>query len=477
MNEDVIVLGPQKGPQTMLLQSDADIVIFGGAAGGGKSYGLLLDPLRYMFIKNFRATIFRKNSTQIRMQGALWDESNNVYKLLKARPRSTYLDWRFKEGLKVNFAHLDNDASVYDYQGGQVAWMGFDELTHFTEFQFFYMLSRNRSVTGFPGSVRATTNPDKRSWVRKLIDWWINPETGLAVPERSGVKRWFIRIENELIWANSPQELILKYGKASEKIIPKSLTFISSKIEDNQILMSKDPNYYANLLTLPRIERKKLLDGNWNIEPNAGEIFKKFYFEIVEAHPELVKVVRCWDKAATDPTKVNKKTKSNDPDYTVGVKLGVDRNNIYYVLDVVRERLSPLKVEQLILNTAKQDGVGTSIFLYQDPGAAGVHENDYYTRVLSGFDVRSEKIITNKVTNAAPASAQAEATNIKLLKGKWNEIFLDELEGFPDAIHDDQVDALSGAFNFINGGRVGSFTRNMNQSQRFNNMLVGNLSW
>lgn len=469
-----IVIGPQKGPQEQFLSSKANICIYGGAAGGGKSYGLLIDPLRYINNGKFSCMIFRRTTKQIKIQGGLWSESQNIYRQINGRPRDTILDWIFPSGMKVQFGHLEHEKNIYDYQGAQIPMIGFDELTHFTEKQFFYMMSRNRSMSGVRGYIRATTNPDSKSWVKRLIQWWIDPILGIAIPERSGILRWFIRQDDKLVWADSKQELIEKHGIESQ---PKSLTFIPAKIQDNQVLLQKDPSYMANLLALPLIDRMQLLGANWNIEPCAGMFFKKHYFEVVKAVPaEITRIVRCWDRAATEVNESN--IDKINPDYTCGVKLARTRQGLFYVLDVVWVRESPLNVEKIIINTAKQDGYGVDIKLFQDPGSAGVYEVEAMKRKLAGFSVRSEKIITNKITNAKAVSAQAEAGNIKILEAGWNQNFLSELENFPDGNHDDQVDGLSGAFNMLTFGMAGEFSSDLLPPETYSNpLLSGGMTW
>src|SRR5690606_9993018 len=161
---------------------------------------------------------------------------------------------------------------------------------------------------------------------------------------------------------------------------------------------------------------------------------------VIEVLPRNLQFVRYWDRAAT------KKTENNDPDFTVGLKLAKDGNGIFYVCDIVRFRESPLKVQNAIKNSATQDGVQTRIGIEQDPGQAGVSEVDLLIRMLQGFNAKAYKVQKDKVTRASPVSAQAEAGNVKILRSKWNEDFFRELENFPDGGHDDQVDALSGAF-------------------------------
>lgn len=439
-----VKIGPQPGPQTKFLSSLADIAIYGGAAGGGKSYAILLEPLRHMENPKFGGVIFRKNSNQIRNEGGLWDESMGLYMPLGAEPRESYLEWTFPSGARLNFAHLDLERDVYKWQGSQIAFIGFDELVHFSEAQFFYMLSRNRSTSGVPGYVRATCNPDSDSWVRRLIDWWIGPE-GFPIPERSGVLRWFVRLDDALHWADTPQELMQRFGN---DCMPKSLTFIMSNIYDNRILLEKDPSYLANLKALPRVERERLLGGNWNVHYSAGSLFRREWFSVIDAIPAgWISAVRFWDRAATKPHEHNK-----DPDWTRGLLLYKYPNNTFLVGDLRSMRDTPAKVEELILNTARFDTTRVRILSQQDPGSAGVTEATHFVRMLSGFDVRTEIFSKDKVMRAKPVSAQCEVGNISVLRAPWNNEFFYELESFPDGAHDDIVDVLSGAFNHLSGG-------------------------
>jgi predicted phage terminase large subunit-like protein len=378
----------------------------------------------------------------VRNQGGLWDTSMQIYPnpRLGGFPKETTLEWDFPAQTSVKFAHLQYESDVLSWQGAQIPLIIFDELTHFTRAQFFYMLSRNRSTCGVKPYIRATTNPDADSWVREFIDWYIDPETGYAIPERSGKIRWFIMLNDTLIWGDSKREVQEKYPDS----LPKSFTFISASIYDNKKLLAVDPGYLANLHALPRVERERLLNGNWNIKPSAGLYFQKGYFEIVDAVPHNKQVVRYWDRAAT------KKTDTNDPDYTVGIRLEKDINNILYITDMVRIQESPLNVQNIIKNTAIRDGLSVRIGLEEDPGQAGVADAEHLTRVLQGFNVKRNKVMKDKVTRALPVSAQSEAGNIKVLRAKWNDDLFRELENFPEGNHDDIVDALSGAFLMIN---------------------------
>jgi len=436
-----IEFGPQSGPQTDFLSTEADIAIYGGSAGGGKTFALLLEPLHYIDYPDYGGVIFRKTSVQVRNEGGLWDESMKLYPFIGAKGLEYALEWNFDSGARVKFAHLEYDKNVYDWQGSQICFLGFDELTHFSEFQFWYMLSRNRSTCGVRPYVRATTNPDVDSWVRKLIDWWIDAD-GLAIPERAGSIRWFIRQSEQLIWADSPEEIYDRYGRGPE-IQPKSLTFIPAKITDNQILMQKDPGYLANLMALSRVDRMRLKEGNWNVRASAGSYFRREWFDLVDATPAgTIDIVRYWDKGATRPNEDNP-----DPDWTRGLKLHKLANGKFIVTDLRSLRDTPLNVERMVRNTAAFDGVGVKVCVEQDPGSAGVADAENYARLLAGFEVRVRKPTKDKETRAKPVSAQVEAGNIMVLRAPWNDEFFTELENFPTGSHDDIVDTLSGAFN------------------------------
>ena len=192
----------------------------------------------------------------------------------------------------------------YNWQGAQIPLLMFDELTHFTESQFFYMLSRNRSTCGVKPYIRATCNPDGESWVAKFIDWWIDPETGYAIESRCGKLRYFVRQNNVRHWANSRQELIESFNLRTQTELErvKSVTFISAKLSDTQAMMLHDPGYMGNLMAMSEFDQEQLLYGNWKIRRSAGHYFKRSKVTPLAAIPtDIIKWVRAWDLAATAP--------------------------------------------------------------------------------------------------------------------------------------------------------------------------------
>ena len=239
---------PQEGFQTKFLSTKADIAIGGGSAGGGKTYAELMEAVRHSNVKGFDAVIFRRTYNQIKTPGGLWDNSLQMYSAIGGVPNNTELYWKFNGKSKIKMSNLEYENDVYNHQGGQYALIIFDELTHFTKKQFFYLLSRNRSTCGVRPYVRATTNPDPDSWVAEFIEWWIDQETGYAIPERGGVLRYMISIDDSIVWGDTKQEVIDKmasdfWDKFPKGVDPndliKSVTFIPGSIYENKELLVK----------------------------------------------------------------------------------------------------------------------------------------------------------------------------------------------------------------------------------------------
>lgn len=439
------IIKPQEGPQEKFLSTSADIAIYGGAAGGGKTYALLIEPLRYINVRGYKAVIFRRNYTQITVSGGLWEESMSIYSGLKGAVsgKSPKHHWNFWDKSTLNFDYLGRDEDLQKWQGSQITFIGFDELTHFSEKQFFYMLSRNRSTCGVKPYVRGTCNPDADSWVAKLIEWYIDPETGYPIKERSGKIRYMARIKEAIIWGNTKQEVIAQGAKPS-KI--KSFTFIASTLQDNKILMLQDPSYLANLEALPLVEREQLLYGNWKIKNAAGLYFKRNQVgEMLPVVPrDVTAYVRAWDLAATS------ETEDGEPAYTAGVLIGRRSNGKFVVIDVINVRQSASEVRATVRHTAMTDNArygNVKIRYPQDPGQAGKDQAQSYALMLAGFNFKSAPVTGSKESRAEPVAAQWQAGNIDVIVADWNDEYFSQLESFPNSKFKDMVDATSDAFS------------------------------
>lgn len=281
---DIKIIRPQDGYQMKFLSTKADIAIGGGAAGVGKTYTLLLEPLRHKDVPGFGTVVFRRTSPQIKAEGGLWDTSTSIYSSIQgAEPRESSYEWFFGDKSKLKFSHLEYEKNKFDWQGSQIPCIEFDELTHFTKGMFFYMLTRNRSVCGVKPYVRATCNPDPDSWVYELIQWWIDPETGYPIPERNGVLRYLVVDGENYIWGDSKAEVIEKAAHVFDGIrektdidfdhFVKSVTFISGDIYENKELLSIDPAYLGNLLSQDKDIQAALLKGNWKTVVSDQDIY------------------------------------------------------------------------------------------------------------------------------------------------------------------------------------------------------------
>src|SRR5665213_285025 len=287
-------LAPQAGPQTDFLTTAADVAIFGGAAYGGKSFALLLEPLHYVNVKNFGAVIFRRTMKQVFNKGGLWDTAAQIYgQIPQAVPIQTRHKWQFPVS-DVTFAHLEYESDIKTWDGPQIPMLGFDELQHFTREQFRYLLTRNRSTCGVKPYCRATCNPDPTSWILEIIGWYIGDD-GFALKERSGVIRYLATYQDKFVTGADAEELFTKYNisRTDSQGKPrrfKTVTFIPSKFEDNPIGIAADPDYIANLDLQSAHEQARLRDGNWKVR-KAGKLFKREWYKWIDPK-DVPKIIR-----------------------------------------------------------------------------------------------------------------------------------------------------------------------------------------
>jgi predicted phage terminase large subunit-like protein len=400
--------------QTIFLLAPQLEILFGGAAGGGKSEGLLAGFAQYADVPTYKGIIFRRTFRDLDLPGALMDRSHQWWDNTTAKWSSSKYSWTFPSGAILQFGYLERDTDKYRYQSAEFQYIGFDELTQFTEDQYTYLFSRLRRLnddalakmgiyTPPPIRMRAATNPGGVGH-----DW---------------VKRRFI-------------------GSKTRPVREENRLYIPSGLDDNPSLDQEA--YERSLEELDPITRRQLRLGDWDADGRGG-LFETQWFNRVTDPPRQYKhLVRYWDLAATD-AKAGK-----DPDYTVGVLLGLDDDNNFWVLDVKRFRKSAKQVENTMRNVADMDGVGVPIFQEQEPGASGKWQIDHIRReVLFGYSFRGLKTTGSKAIRAEPVASAAEGGLYNVKVAGWNEALFDELANFPEGAHDDQVDALSGAHTVI----------------------------
>jgi len=434
--------------QEEFLSSDADICIGGGAAGGGKSFALTIEPLRHVNVQGFNSVMFRRTYPEIMHTGGVWDEAMGIYPYLGGIPKQQKVMFEFPRA-KLGFGYILNDAALMKWKSAQINLVMFDQLETFTEQMFFYMLSRNRSSSGVQSYVRATANPEP-NWLANLLSYWI-ADDGYANMDRAGKTRAFIRVGGEIIWADTKQELLEQYPGE----IPKTLTFVPFTIYDNPILLEKDPGYLASLRALPFVDRERLLGdrvrgGNWFIKPSAGKVFNEQWFQTISPGmlPRGGIECRYFDTAAS-----LKKYSSDDPDFTAGVSARFVNGKVY-ITDSISRRISPAEFGSFITAIARNDQArcsasGTRYMLRweQEPGSASIRESYALVSSLHGIDAMGVTKHEDKLSAWKPLAAQALQGNVILVEGGWNKAWLTHMHGVPDLPHDDTADASAGAYN------------------------------
>lgn len=404
LNNPYIPVEPTDKQYEFLSRFDREIM-YGGAAGGGKSAGILMAGLMFVTEPNYNALILRRNYSQLILPGALIDLSKEWLGSTDAKWNDNDKRWTFPSGATLTFGYLDCENDKYRYQGAAFDFIGFDELTQFTESNYKYLFSRNRKRvdSNIPLRTRSGSNPGGvgHEWVKARF------------------------VSHEL----------------SRK------RFVSAKLEDNPHLDKE--SYEKNLNELDPVTRKQLREGDWEVSA-AGNYFPRQKFIVTENTPNRGRIVRYWDFAAT------KQKEGQDPDWTVGLKMLAWQGQ-YWILDVVRGRYNPALLEEIVKQTAELDGKNVEIFIEEEPGSSGKIVSDHYIRnVLCGYTIKAIKPTGDKANRAKPFSAAVENNNVHIIRAAWNDAFLDECSVFPQiGFHDDQVDAGSGAFDQLNtGGKI-----------------------
>lgn len=400
---------PTPKQAAFLLMNEHKEVLYGGAAGGGKSIAQLMGALQFVDVPGYSAILFRKTYADLSLPGALIDVSKQW---LMPFVEAGEVKWSEKEkrytfpsGASLNFGYLESDNDCYRYQGAEFQYIGMDECTHISPSNYRYLFSRLRKpkTLEVPLRFRATCNPG-------------------GMYGEYYYQRFFVE------------------GKENGRI------FIGAGLKDNPHLDAEA--YREALQELDPIEREQLLNGNWEIKA-SGDLLDRRWFNIVPHHdiPAAASRVRFWDFASTDPSKRKGKNK-REPDWSVGFKLAFYQG-MYWIEDIVRVQQTPQQLEDTVYETAVMDGYSCAVRLEQEPGSSGAITIDHYARnVLSGYDFLGVPSTGSKVERSRAASAAAQAGRVMISDKCRNMLaFMDEADLFPYGQHDDTIDGFSGAFN------------------------------
>lgn len=361
-----------------------------------------------------------------------------------------------------------------------IAW---DELTHFTEEQFTYLLSRLRSESESNSYTIASMNPDPDSWVLKWVQHYLDEE-GYFNEDMAGVITYFVMVEGSPIFAETREELIEQYPqqcydtnpRTGEEVFipPKSFTFLGSTIYDNPILIKTNPNYLAELKSLPEVEMMRLLKGNWYARPKGSNHFDRNWLHKLDEPPRNGLVCRAWDKACSEPSELER-----FPDFTASIKMMKTREGNYVILGDYcpengeekfrgRFRKTSGTRDKIIGQQAEADGTECRVVLPVDVGAAGKTEYQESVKKLVslGMIVKPDPMPTNKskLTKFQPFSSAAENGLVYIVESSFPDLhtlneFYKELEAFNGERSsrqrkDDWADCTASAFNFLAKERV-----------------------
>lgn len=427
------IIRPNSLPQLQFIQSTAFECFYAGSNAAGKTFALLLAAAKNHENPHYNAVIFRNTMGEVTR--VLIEESKKLYPHLGATYNHRMNCWIFPSGAKVYFSYMEKNDDIQRHLGAEYQFIGFDELVTFDEEHFTGLMKRLRSSkTDIPRVIRATSNP-YADWVFYRYFHWLNH------PHKECVEM-----------QETTGKPSCPYSGKIYEINGINTQVIMGTVHDNIHLMQATPEYIGTLKSGSPIEVAYYYYNDWTIRPAAGLYFKRGWFEFTDVPPADCKIIRAWDLAAT----------LGKGDYTAGVLLGY-KNGMYWVIDVVKDRLDPHGVQKLIKSTAELDrekyGHSYKISLPKEVAAAGKEVQQNYAKLLQGFNLefRSERLPNSadgKVTNttakenkAMALSAQCQAGNVKIIRAAWNYDFILELEEFPKGRHDDQVDAFAGAFN------------------------------
>ena len=277
-----VIFRPHDGCQRAMVRSNVDVCFAGGNLGAGKTFGAAMATAEPSLDARWRGLVVKNNIDDLKRGGGVIDTfSAELYGSEAALRNSEMPRLTFPNGAWIDFCHLADQsykAIMRRFKSSQYDWIYFDELTEFSWDAFRALLTRNRGKSAYAGKCLATTNPERESWIRVFIDWYVDDE-GYIIPERDGVVRYFFikgKTVNEVVWGDTKEEVyrqckfeiddLMRSQKTDRcDVFIKSFTFYEGRMSDNKEMLEANPNYVGTIAMMGESERKKLLGGCWNV--------------------------------------------------------------------------------------------------------------------------------------------------------------------------------------------------------------------
>lgn len=416
----------------------------------------LMRFLLYIDDPNFFGYVFRLNATDMKGGGGLFQTACRMFQAYDKRVKYTKQPMciYFPSGATINFTGIDGDSGLESIRGIEISAAMIDEGSQHNEDTVFWIISRLRTKAKMIPNIWITCNPSPDSflcgWLEKYYLYpkgtYLNDELveGRPNPEVDGDLRWFLRLGNEMVWGATKEELVDKHSKdfpidrlsGLSTCQPRSFRFISATCHDNPPLLESDPNYVANLLNLPRIEKERLYFGSWYAREATSGYFKREWFKELLPNIEYDKVkrwVRAFDMAYSAPSE-----QSPHPDYTASVLMVRMENDELIVVHAERVQLQVGFVEDYVLDIVQKDQAyctgNYQAFIPEDPSAGKMAKRYMGNLAMQRrLPLRFYKTSSQngKVGNFLPFASAASNELVRCLKDpEWNDMYFSELEAF-----------------------------------------------
>lgn len=444
---------------------------------------------------NFEGVMFRRTTKPLSAAGGLFSEAKKLFKPLGVDIKETQMEIYFhgikgssnnRKGGNLKFTHLEHEKDAEgNHQGLQYSFCGFDELTHFEQSQFLYLIGRLRSEADGDSFCMATTNPDYDSWVYNWVSWYLT-EDGYFDENKLGKIRYFLIVNDTPVFGDTEEELAEEYPElcyienpvegTTEYVPPLSFCFIGGTIFDNPALIKANPKYLSALKAQTEINRKRLLEGNWHARPEGSAYFDRNWLHKIENKPFEAVCVRSWDIASEEPS-----DKNRHPDYTASIKMYKTKENEYVIAGDFeplshneredtygRYRQRPGQRNHSMIRQAEHDGSEVIVCLPVDPAAAGKLQFSELAKMFmsEGFTVRKDPMPSNKskLTKFEPFSSACMNGMVSIVESSFGnkktlDAFYKELESFDgerstSSRKDDWADCCGSSFALLCTQRV-----------------------